>query len=282
MRLICAIVLILGLALPAGAQTETGWFFSGNFNGSVNSAGLVTKVEPLVGYRFNDRLSAYGGLPLYFINMSSSEPSTAGAGFSSGIGNTFFGFRANVESDTVNYDSTVELTAPTGDESKGFSTGNVTVDWTNRFSRTFGSWTPFGSAGIANTVSDTSFFVRPFSSLGLVGHFEGGTTYDLSDAAWLGVSAYAVRGSGEQRVFSRLIERPAAPVTPRPIGALLRNRFFENQPLTVGQGETVNDHGFSTWFGVIPAPGVDFQVGYSRSVGYAYNSFFFGVGFQIP
>ena len=34
MRVICAIVLIIGLAIPAHAQEERGWSFSGYFNRS--------------------------------------------------------------------------------------------------------------------------------------------------------------------------------------------------------------------------------------------------------
>ena len=52
----------------------------------------------------------------------------------------------------LNYSSTLEGTAPTGDKAAGFSTGRTTVDWTNRFSHTFSAVTPFASAGLANTV----------------------------------------------------------------------------------------------------------------------------------
>jgi hypothetical protein len=35
MRVMCAFVLVVGLAMPAQAQeAERGWFFSGSFNGS--------------------------------------------------------------------------------------------------------------------------------------------------------------------------------------------------------------------------------------------------------
>src|SRR5262249_28125881 len=146
------------------------------------------------------------GVPFYFVNLSSRAASTSG-GTMSGIGNAFVGLRAGISNEVVNYSSTVELTAPTGDKSRGFSTGRVTADWTNRFSRKFSSVTPFGSAGIANTVSDTAFFIRPFTSLGLVAHFEGGATYDISHRSWLGASAYAVRGSGQQRIISKVIDR---------------------------------------------------------------------------
>ena len=91
----------------------------------------------------------------------------------------------------LNYPSTLEGTAPTGDKAAGFSTGRTTVDWTNRFSHTFSAVTPFASAGLANTVSDTSFFIRPFTSLGIVSHFEGGAKLRVSQFIDVGTSAYA-------------------------------------------------------------------------------------------
>ena len=283
MRLFCAIVLILGLALPAYAQDERGWSFSGSFNGSVNSAGAVTKLDPTWGYHFNKYVSTYVGVPFYFVNLSASDRSTGASnngGFMGGLGNAFLGFRAQVDSDVMNYASTLEFAAPTGDKSRGFSTGHVTADWTNRFSRRFSSVTPFANVGIANTVSDTAFFVRPFSSWGLVGHFEGGATYDLSAATWLGASGYAVRGSGEQRVISKVIRRNEPTTRLADVGRD-RNRIFETQTETISAADIINDHGFSTWLGVSPSQTVQVHAGYSRSVNYDYNTFFFGIGFHV-
>jgi hypothetical protein len=162
----------------------------------------------------------------------------------------------------------------------------MTVDWTNSFSRTFSSVTPFASAGLANTVSDTAFFIRPFSTLGMIGHFEGGATYAFTPAVSVSGSAYAVRGIGEQRIISKVIRdlpTPAATTAATAVRRLdgERNRVFETQPETVAQAEIINDHGFSTWFAVNANPVVDFHAGYSRSVSYAYNTLFFGVGFRI-
>ena len=287
MRSVCALVLIVGLAIPAHAQENRGWSFSGRFNGSSNSDGIVTKAEPSLGYQFNNHFSTYAGVPFYFVNLSTTSGTSASGGTMSGIGNAFLGFRAGVETDALSYSSNLEFTAPTGDKSRGFSTGRVTADWTNRFSRRFSSVTPFGSVGIANTVSDTAFFVRPFSSLGLVGHFEGGATLDVSRALWLGASAYAVRGSGQQRVISKVIKRAVTTTSTTPSTSPGRGssssqaRVFETQTETVSQADIINDHGLSTWFGVSPKPGVDFHAGYSRSVNYDFNTLFFGVGFHV-
>lgn len=288
MRLFCAIVLIVGLALPLEAQDER-WYFSGSFNGSSNSSGLVTKLDPLLGYNINKNFSTYGGLPFYFVNLKSTTttplPTTvSNNGFMTGLGNAFAGLRASVDSEALNFSSNLEVTAPTGDESRGFSTGKMTVDWTNRISRTFSGFTPFGSVGIANTVSDTPFFIRPFTTDGTVGHFDGGASYAFTPAFMLNASAYLVRGSGEQRVISRVVKRaptPTQPLATRLAAARGRDRVFENQPEIIGPADTVNDHGFSGWIGVTPGSVMDIHAGYSRSVNYDYNTFFFGVGFHI-
>jgi hypothetical protein len=279
MRFMCAIILVVGLALPAQAADDgKGWSFFGRFSGSSNSDGLVTKAESGLGYSFNNHWSTYTGVPFYFVNRSSST-TTGTSGFMSGVGNAFLGFRFAAKSDLMNYTSNLEFTAPTGDTSRGFSTGRVTADWTNTLSTKVSSLTPFGSIGIANTVSDTAFFVRPFTSLGKVGHFEGGATYDLLPAVRVGLSAYAVQGSGQQRVISK-VKRDATTTSGSSTTRGSANRVFDNQMETVSAG-IVNDHGFSTWFGVSPKPEVDFHAGYSRSVNYDFNTLFFGVGFHV-
>jgi hypothetical protein len=231
-----------------------------------------------LGYSFNNHWSTYTGVPFYFVNRSSSI-TTGTSGSMSGVGNAFLGFRFAAKTDLMNYTSNLEFTAPTGDTSRGFSTGRVTADWTNTLSTKVSSLTPFGSIGIANTVSDTAFFVRPFTSLGKVGHFEGGATYDLLPAVRVGLSAYAVQGSGQQRVISK-VKRDATTTSGSSTTRGSANRVFDNQMETVSAG-IVNDHGFSTWFGVSPKPEVDFHAGYSRSVNYDFNTLFFGVGFHV-
>jgi hypothetical protein len=286
MRSFCAIALIVGLALPLHAQELQRWSFSGNFSGSSNSDGTVTKVDPALGYSFTNHFSMYTGVPFYMVKRSSSATTSTTTAttdsFMSGIGNAFLGFRLGVDNEALNYSSTLEMTAPTGDKTRGFSTGRVTADWTNRFSRKVSSVTPFGSIGIANTVSDTAFFVRPFTSLGKVAHFEGGATYDFARIARLGASAYAVRGTGQQTVISKVIKRQITTATSSTSsGRGNSDRVFETQSQTVSQADIVNDHGYSTWFGVSPKPEIDFHAGYSRSVNYDFNTFFFGVGFHV-
>src|SRR5438128_1029456 len=93
MRVMCAIALVIGMALPAKAQSERGWSFSGSFNGSSNSDGTVMKAEPMLGYTFNNHFESYAGLPFYFVNLPSTTTSTTTTtnAFENGIGNAFVG-----------------------------------------------------------------------------------------------------------------------------------------------------------------------------------------------
>src|SRR5881397_3926733 len=119
MRLACAIVLVVGLVMPAKAEDGRGWSFSGSFSGSSNTDGIVMKTDPKLGYTFSSHFQTYAGVPFYFVNMSTMTPTTGTAsagGFMNGIGNAFLGGRFDVSSDALNYSSTLELTAPTGEQ----------------------------------------------------------------------------------------------------------------------------------------------------------------------
>ena len=277
LRYFLPVLIITVFVLPAHAEDGQGWTFSGRLQGSSNSSGLVTKADPSVGYSFSRHLQTYIGLPVYFVNKTSTIQTSSTS--MNGIGNAYVGFHLGVDNPAVNFGSTLEATAPTGDKDKGFSTGRATVDWTNSFSRKFESVTPFANVGIANTVSDTSFFVRPFSSLGLVGHFDGGAMFNPAPVVGVGASAYSVRASGQQRIFSKVRKSGAATAATGNKGP--SSRVFETNGETVGSAVLANDHGFATWLAVHPGSTVDFQVGYTRSVGYDLNTLFFGVGFHL-
>jgi hypothetical protein len=254
-------------AVPAHAE-EPGWVFSGRFSGSSNSSGLILKTDPSAGYNFNRSFQTYFGMPFYFVNQTSTSSTatsstTTANGSLNGIGNAYGGVRFVRDGESLDFSSNLEMTAPTGDKDRGFSTGHPTVDWTNTFSHSFSALRPFGSLGIANTVSDTAFFVRPFSSLGFVSHFEGGATAALTGPFRVGASAYDVQGAGDQRIISKVKGRGQGSGS-------------------VGASDLVNDHGFSTWLSVLPgSSNLSFQIGYSRSVNYDLNSLSFGVGFRI-
>jgi hypothetical protein len=281
---ICSALVVVALALPVLAEDGQGWTFSGRVQGSTNTAGFMTKTDPTLGYSFNRLLQAYGGLPFYFVKDSSATPTTTQTpttGFVNGIGNAYVGLRLGVGNSTINYVSNLEATAPTGNRTDGFSTGRATVDWSNRFSHSFAGITPFANAGLANTVSDTSFFVRPFTSLGIVSHFDGGAQFGLSHFIDIGASAYGLRAAGQQKIFSKLFNsQSAAPATGSSNGGNGKG-VFDSAKEVIGAADLANDSGFSTWVAARANPNMNFQIGYTRSAGYDLNTLFFGVAFRV-
>jgi hypothetical protein len=288
---VCLAVALAGTRAPVGtldASESTSDFkrftFNGAIQGSANSNAQVNRLEASVGYNFSRKLGIDFGLPFYFVNSNlSTDPNLNG--FRSGLGNAFVTLRATPTLTDWNYVSSLTATAPTGDRDQGFSTGRVTVDWNNLISRSFSRFTPFANLGVANTVSDTAFFYRPFTTLGIVGHFEGGTSYRLHPSVSVGASAYSIVPSGDQKIYSRVTKRqntaPSQPADGTSTTGQGRARAFETTAVITDDATLARDHGFATWLTVYPTATVYLQTGYHRSVPYALNTFFFGVGVQL-
>jgi hypothetical protein len=259
-----------------------GFTFYGGLQGSANSDAQVNRLDVSVGYNFNRTFAIDFGLPFYFVNSNfSTDPALNG--FRSGLGNAFVSFRIMPSLTDWRYVSSLTTTAPTGDRDSGFSTGRVTFDWNNFVSRPFSRFTPFANLGVANTISDTNFFSRPFSSLGVVGHFEGGTSYRLHRSLGIGASAYSVIPTGEQKIYSKVAKRQSDNL-PQPAGEMPgqgKAHVFETTAVIVDDADLARDHGFSSWLNIYPASIVYLQTGYHRSVPYSLNTFFFGVGVQL-
>jgi len=193
-----------------------------------------------------------------------------------GIGNAYLDLKFVFQNPAVNYASTLTGTAPTGDTASGLSTGRATFDWNNHFDKTVSGLTPFINAGVANTVSDTHFFTRPFTTLGIVGHFEGGATYEVAPLVRVGVSAYDILPSGQQKLFSKLVQRQTAAGGSTGRG----QRTVGSTHETVGTADLAKDDGYSAWIAASPGP-VELELGFSRSVVNDLNTVFFGIGFNI-
>ena len=302
LRILCAalatasVVLCLSLSQALWAQnsddTARAWTISQRFQGSSSSFGQITKLNTNVAFDFRKHVGFDVGIPYYFVNYSAQAGST-GSLFKSGIGNVYADLRLSLPNHLINYTSTLTVTAPTGDRQKGFGTGRATLDWNNGFYRVFANRiAPYANVGVANTVSDTPFFLRPFSSEGIVSHLEAGTTLSLSRLAYVGTSAYAIVPSGEQTIVSKIVEvhtetQPARTLPPNSRGrgnGLAKQpttRVFETVREVVGKTDLASDHGVSSWIGIGPMKSLDLTLGYSRSTRYALATLFWGVGFRI-
>lgn len=277
--------LLLTLASTASGQSSEksgdesrGYTFYESFQGSSNTLGQVYRLDTTAGYNFNKHFGIDGGLPIYFVRASSTSISN-GFASANGLGNAYLDLRVTLDNPVLNYSSTLTGTAPTGDSSKGFSTGRATYDWNNHVHRDFGGLRPFANLGVANSISDTEFFVRPFTTLGTVTHLEGGASLRIIPRLRVGASAYDYVPSGQQKVFSKLIARQP--------GALRQGMsrkdggVFENSAETVGGPSISRDHGFTTWATASLIPFVDLMLGYQRSAEFDLNTVSFGLGFNL-
>jgi hypothetical protein len=280
------VLLAVGSGLFAqGAESSApsrGFTFYERIQGSVNSLGAVTRLDTTVGYNFDSHFSVAGGIPIYFVHPSGSSTAVTGVRSANGIGNAYGQFRLTLANPVVNYASTVTVSAPTGDQATGFSTGHVTADWSNYFEHSVSRLTPFADVGIANSVSDTLFFVRPYTTLGFVTHIQGGARYQLVHGVNAGGLAYAIEPAGQQTVVSRLVSgQPPASSSGNSRVKGKSQGVFETANTSTGPAGIARDHGFSTWLQLSPASTLDFYAGYTRSTQYDLNTFFFGVGVNL-
>lgn len=251
-----------------------------SFAGDSNGDGQVMALNSSATYYFSDHFSARAGIPIYFDHISSSLSTTTTSStstLSSGLGDIFVTMRAAWKPPLLNYATALTGTAPTGEPSKGFSTGQFTFDWSNRFDRSFGILTPFVGVGLANSVADTPYFMRPFITLGPLAHFEGGAEVKLSNSVNVTLSGYDIAPWGTQTLISRVITGSAAAKT----GSANPKRQFENSHQTTGTAALTKDDGFSAGIVFSPKPYLDLSAAYTRSAQYALDSVSFGIGVNV-
>lgn len=273
----CAIALS-GVAV-AQLQTESatnnddiGLTSHVEFGGTTNSAGQVYELNSSVGYTFTKHFGMDFGLPVYFVNASSSA---AGSASGSGVGNPSVVLRWKYLHPSVNFASVVTGSAPLGDSKLGLSTGRATFDWTNRFDHSFSQVTPFLEAGFSNTTTDSKLFLRPYTSLGLNTHFRGGVEVDVWRFISVGGSAYDILPFGNQTVFSRVSGATGNGT------AASHGRTFQSGQQTTGGANITRDNGFSTWLDASLNSYLDAELGYTRSVPYDFNSVSFSLDLNV-
>src|SRR5262245_9242751 len=254
----------------AQVDSEKGITWFETFQGTINSDSRIYKIDSNLGWDFNKRFGVFAGVPMYLANVPSrtttngTTTTTNASSTNSGIGNAYLGFTLKAPNPKLYYASAVTAYAPTGSVAKGFSTGRVGVDWTNRFEHTFSRLTPFFEGGLSNTVPDSAFLARPFTSLGAISHLEEGAEYQLAEHFYAGGSGYQIVPFGSQKVFSKL-----------------RGNGKGKNPFDASTVSTGNDltreNGYSTWVGLEPSSIVRFEVGYTRSMTFDLSSFAFNL-----
>jgi hypothetical protein len=260
----------------AAANYETGFTSYVEFGGSANSLGQIYELDSSAGYSFTPHFGMDFGIPVYFVNSSSSSGSTS----SSGVGNPSVDLRWKYPHPSVNYTTIVTGSAPWGDKTLGLNTGHATFDWTNHFDHAFNDVVPFVEAGFSNTTADSRLFVRPYTTFGLNAHFRGGMEVDVWKFISVGAAGYDIAPFGNQTVFSRVVGPSST------VGAITgtgagHGLGFNTGHQTTGTSTIAADDGFSAWVGATLNKYTDAEIAYTRSVQFNLNSVSFSLGFNL-
>src|SRR3979411_365704 len=179
-------------ALPSG-RARPGLNLYETFAGSRSSSGSVLNMSNTVGYDFTRRLGMDITVPFYFVLPPTKTNGFAGA--ASGLGNLSVDGRLSLELPLVDYHPTLSISFPTGNMTKGFSTGTVTYDVDNRFDHQLGIFNPFFDVDVGNSLSNGSSTIRrgvqrPYLTLGKVANFTVGSEIQLTDRFTLSADVY--------------------------------------------------------------------------------------------
>jgi hypothetical protein len=268
---------------PTGTNVEgftPGWTLGTRFEGSYSSDGSVYDLGSALGYNFSRHFRVDAGVPLYFVSTPSAiKKNNPGAVSGIGVGSFFTDLKSNYPNQSLNYSSTIHLTAPTGDAKKGFSTGHATWNFANHFDHAFGDFSPFLDAGVGNTVMDTRFFHRPFITFGYNAQFEGGLEYDPGKFSF-SASAYDVAPWGNQTVISRVF-RCGSSAKCSAGGPAKSRKSFTTASVASGVADLVRDNGFNAGIDYKPVSYLDLEFDFSRSVPLQLNSYSLGIGVDL-
>lgn len=262
---------------PPAKEEASGATLSTSFTGSVATGSNVYDWTTTADYAFDKHFSAALGVPILFVRGTTSTGATTS---NSGLGNIFGQVQFVNRNPLLNFGAVATVALPTGDSSKGLSTGRVTYDLTGQVAKPFGRFTPFFSAGVANSLFDSRYWQRPYTSLGDLAHFEGGTSFALGRSLTLSASLYDVAPWGSQKIYSRVVSKG--------VGSGVGNgkagshgRIYQTNALTTGDSSIDRDNGFNAGLDFSPLKYVNLGLGYTHSVHFQTDIFSFGVGFNL-
>lgn len=272
-----AIIALLGACATAFAQKadqQKGFTEYETFQGTINSDSRLLKLDSTIGWDFNKNFSVFGGVPLYFTSVPASTTTTGNtttttaSSSSNGLGNAYVGMAFRAPGKSLDYAGALTVYAPTGSAANGLSTGRAGVDFSNHFSHSFNKLTPFVEAGAANTVPDSQFTTRAFTSLGAIAHLEEGADYEIVKHTYLGVSGYQIVPFGNQKIVSKLDGKGQG------------GNAFDNAPQASGSSLT-RENGFNTWVDYEPSRFWRAEIGFTRSTTFNLSSLAFNLRFNV-
>lgn len=170
--------------------------------------GWSTLTIPAVSYTLNDIFSIDGSIPIYMFRLADSRatkprPNAKLVNQRGELGDAIFSLHAQLEPRLFSYESTLSFTVPTGDEAYGLTTGRVTFDMNNTFSRSFRYFTPTLEIGGGDSATLVNTQIKKsYTSLGPLAHFQLGVAANLFHRAIFESDIYEQLPIGDQKIYS--------------------------------------------------------------------------------
>jgi hypothetical protein len=194
--------------VPGLSATTHGWNAGATFSGVHESTtGWATIFIPSIGYSFNDVFSIDATIPIYLYRLAESrsthpKPTAQLVNQRGEPGDVVFGLHAQFIPRLFQYQLTGLVTAPTGDEAYGLTTGRVTFDISNHFERSYGRVTPNLEIGAGDSTTLVNrILTKNYTSLGPLAHFQIGFGVELSRGISFETEAYEQLPIGDQKIY---------------------------------------------------------------------------------
>ncbi len=206
--------------VPGISDSLHGWNAGATFSGVHDSVtGWATLFTPAIGYSFNDTFSIDATIPIYMYRLAESrsthpKPNAQLVNQRGEPGDIVLGLHAQFVPRQYQYQLTGLVTAPTGDEAYGLTTGRVTFDISNYFQRSFGRITPNLEIGGGDSSTLVNRIVtKNYTSLGPLAHFQLGLGIDLFRGMSFETEAYEQLPIGDQKIYGPSRDGKATVVT---------------------------------------------------------------------
>lgn len=174
---------------------------------------------PFISYSFNQTFSVDAALPVYMYRLAESRylrpaPDAHLVTRRGTPADIVFGMHAQLFPAFAQYQITAVVTAPTGDQIYGLSTGRVTFDVNNQFERSIGRLTSTLELGAGDSSSLVNRAVtKHYTSLGPLGHFQTGFILSLFHGISFQGDAYEQLPISDQKIYGYSRRRKATVVT---------------------------------------------------------------------
>lgn len=277
-----------------GAETVGPTAFV-QLSGNNFNMGSILTYDFNLGYQINSKVSIDVGIPL--MTTRTFFPIVKGDyRYTTILGAPYADVKYQTRRGSTNITSI--LTGSAGfNMVKTYSNGRFVVDWFNHFDRNYqvlsydAVFTPFVNLGVGDGSVDRQVMPRPYAmnrpyeTLGGLANGEVGGAFTIKKFYRIEASAYGLSPFGPQKVYSRIVA-PDDPIG----GDGHRNRYWDQYFETggalfntfgSGPSRISRDNGYGANFELTRYKNLTVQVGYERSVHYAYDQGFIMIRYNF-